>query len=133
MIKQIRDERGLTLMETIVSVVIVGIALPSLFVLIANLSYQTVSNSITNRAVSLANSRMEEIYAIRDENWDWFKDPGQFNEDVEFDSFRRVTAIQKVNNWVGAGIDAYRVTITVTQEKIPDGYVLTSLLTVYSR
>ncbi len=129
-----REERGFTLLEVIVVVVIVGVALPSLFILIGNVSYGSFRNKLMNSAVNIASSRLEQVQAFKDENWDWYKTITKFEEDETLaDGFTRKTEVAHFEDWESSGYEAYGVTVTVGHQKLDDTYQVTIYLTKYSR
>ncbi len=128
----IRDEQGLTLLEIVVVIVIVGIALPSLFVLIGNLSYQSVQNRVMTQSANLANNRLEEIHAFKDSRWDWYKSINDYNDAQIIDGYTRTTVISHHAEWGASNYEAYQVVVTVSHQKLSRGYMLTFYLTLYS-
>ncbi len=131
---KLREERGFTLLEVIVVVVIVGVALPSLFILIGNVSYGSFRNKLMNTAVNHASSRLERIQAFKDENWDWYKTIENYEAEEDLaDGFTRVTEIKHIDDWESTGYEAYAVTVSVGHDKLKDSYSVTIYLTLYSR
>ncbi|RMH65712.1 MAG: prepilin-type N-terminal cleavage/methylation domain-containing protein [Calditrichaeota bacterium] len=131
---KLRKEQGFTLMEVIVVVVITGIALPSLFVLLGNISYASFSTRMMNTAVNLASSRMEEIQAFKDANWDWYKTIEDFETEESLnDGFTRTTTVEHIDDWDNTGYEAYQITIAVAHQKVENPYTVTMNLTLYSK
>ena len=130
--KVIREEQGITLMEVIVTVIIAGIALPSLFILMGNLSYHSFQNKIMTQSVNLANNRLEEIQAFKDSKWDWHKSINDYADIENIDGYTRTTKVSYQNKWGKSGYEAYRVEVNVAHEKLPNGYTLTFYFTFYS-
>lgn len=121
-------------MEVIVVVVITGIALPSLFVLLGNISYASFSTRMMNTAVNLASSRMEEIQAFKDANWDWYKTIEDFETEESLnDGFTRTTTVEHIDDWDNTGYEAYQITIAVAHQKVENPYTVTMNLTLYSK
>ncbi len=129
----IRDEQGLTLMEMVVVIIIVGIALPSLFVLIGNLSYQSVQNRVMTQSANLANNRLEEIHAFKDSRWDWYKSINDYADVQAIDGYTRTTEISYHAEWGDSDYEAYQVEVNVSHQKFTEGYTLTFYLTLYSK
>ncbi len=130
--KLIREEQGLTLFEVIVTVIIVGIALPSLFVLIGNLSYQSLQNKTMAQAVNLANSRLEEVQAFKDSQWDWYKSINDYVEIENIDDYTRTTEVSYNSEWGESNYEAYQVEVNVSHPKFEAGYTISIYLTLYS-
>jgi prepilin-type N-terminal cleavage/methylation domain-containing protein len=129
----LRKEQGVTLIELIVVMILLGVALPSLFSMIGYLASHHAKNEIYTQCMVLANDRLEEIYAFKKENSDWYKNIMSFNQQENLDGgFIRETSITKVNNWGNANLEAYDVTVKVTHSQIPDGYRIKIRLTKFS-
>jgi len=131
--RYLREEHGLTLIEIVIIVIIVGIALPSLFVLMGNLSVQTFQNRLMTQSVNLANNRLEEIQAFKEANWDWYKTVNNYVETENIDGFTRTTEVSYDNAWGNSGYEAYQVVVSVTHPKFPDGYIISFYLTKYTK
>lgn len=125
-------EQGATLMETIVVVIIVGVALPSLMVLMGNLSFNNFKSELLSRAVDLASNRLEEIQAYKEDNWDWYKTIQTFNaEEVLADGFKRTTKITYYKTWGADGMEAYQVSVIISHAKLSSVYEIYIYLTKY--
>ncbi|MCB0283670.1 MAG: prepilin-type N-terminal cleavage/methylation domain-containing protein [Calditrichae bacterium] len=128
-----REEQGFTLIELVVVITIIGIILPSLFVLMGNLSIQSFNSRLTSQVINLANSRMEEIQAFKEESWDWYKDINNYSETENSNGFTRNTTITYHNSWGNSGYEAYEINVNVSHSKLPQGYTLRFFLTKYSK
>ncbi len=127
-----RREQGATLMETIVVVIIVGVALPSLMVLMGNLSFNNFKSELLSRAVDLASSRLEEVQAYKEANWDWYKTIQTFDGDeVLADGFKRKTKITYYKSWGADGMEAYQVSVSISHAKLSSVYNIYIYLTKY--
>jgi len=127
-----KKENGTTLMETIVVVIIVGVALPSLMVLMGNLSFNSFKNELLNNAINLASSRLEEIQAFKETNWDWYKTINTYDGDEQLEKgFMRRTKITYHKTWGANGSEAYEVTISIQHKKLSEIYNLRIFLTKY--
>ncbi len=128
-----RKQSGATLMETIVVIIIVGVALPSLMVLMGNLSFNSFKNELLNKAVNLASSRLEEIEAYKEEKWDWYKTVAKFNGDENLkDGFIRSTKITYHSSWGKDAMEAYDVLVSIKHKKLSKIYNVHIFLTKYS-
>ncbi len=128
-----KKEQGVSLIELIVVIILLGVALPSLFSMIGYLASHHAKNELYTRCMVLANDRLEEIYAFKKENSDWYKTIMNFNQQENLDGgFIRETTITEVNNWGDAHLEAYDVTVKVTHPQISDGYSIKIRLTKFS-
>jgi len=134
MLSRLREEKGVTLLEAVVVVIIVGIALPSLFVLMGNLSVRTVTNRLMTQSVYLADSRLEEIQAFRDANWDWYQTVEERFEGTEEqeNGFSRQTRITYIAEWGEDNQEAYEVTVVVSNSNMPRPFQITFYLTKFT-
>ncbi|MCM8778346.1 MAG: hypothetical protein NC898_03780 [Candidatus Omnitrophica bacterium] len=58
------SDRGVTLLELILFILVVGIAIPPLLVVASHAVYNTVANEIILKSTSLAEEKMEEIKSL---------------------------------------------------------------------
>ncbi len=132
MVRPLKNERGATLFELIVAIILVGVVLPSVVMLFADISLKSTKFSVTQKAVALARAKMEEIVGKKETNWDWYKQVDQFSGSENLGGgFHRTVTVQKINRWGRARIDAWQVTVNVTRELLPEGYTLVVRLTKY--
>ncbi len=129
---QIKSEKGFTLIELVVAIVIIGVALPSIFSLYASLSAKASDSAVMDQMVALAQNKMEEIIGKKEADWAWYQNPSQFevNESLP-DSYQRVVTVNTVNNWGNSLLDAWEVAVSVTNPRIDNSYVLTVRFTKY--
>ncbi len=129
---QIKSEKGFTLIELVVAIVIIGVALPSIFSLYASLSAKASDSAVMDQMVALAQNKMEEIIGKKEADWAWYKNPSQFavNESLP-DSYHRVVTVNTVNNWGNSMLDAWEIAVSVTNPRIDNNYVLTVRFTKY--
>jgi hypothetical protein len=84
------------------------------------------------KCVGFADSRMEEVVAYKEENWDWYKSIYDFEEtDNPETDYEVTTSVNQITNWGTEGIDAYEINVTATHSSLDDGYTLTLRLTKY--
>ncbi len=127
-----RNERGVTLFELILVIVLMGIALPSLLSLMGQISLQSTRPAIMEKAITLAEEKMEEIIGKKEANWNWYKNPTQFESDETLsDGFQRTVTVTAITGWGSAALDAWEIQVTVTHTLLPNGYSLTVRLTKY--
>ncbi len=126
------NENGLTLIELVVVIILIGVALPSILSMMGLVSLHSVRNEVTEEAVSLAESKMEEIIGKKETRWDWYKDASQFEADETLpDGYQRVVEVTPVTGWGNAELDAWEIKVTVSHQLLPDGYSLVTRLTKY--
>jgi len=127
-----RNERGVTLFELVLVIILMGIALPSLLSLMGQVSLHSTRPVILEKAITLAEEKMEEIIGKKEANWDWYKNPTQFetNETLT-EGFQRSVTVTSITGWGNAALDAWEVKVTVTHTLLPNGYSLVIRLTKY--
>ncbi len=132
MVRRLKNEHGATLFELIVAIILVGVVLPSVVMLFADISLKSTRFSVTQKAVALAEAKMEEIVGKKEANWDWYKNAGQFNSTENLGGgFRRTVTVRKIDRWGRARVEAWQVNVKVTHELLPEGYTLVVRLTKY--
>lgn len=125
----IKNQQGVSLVEIVILIIIVGVALPSLYTLNGIIVRYHAKNEIIVQATSLADSRMEQIISFKEENDDWdtyIKDYDQTESLAA--GFTRVTKITSVSGWGAEGLDAYQIVVTVSHAELEKGYSLTTML-----
>lgn len=119
-------------MELVVMIVLLGVAIPSVIYLYSQLSATSVKSSVLDQMMFYAESKMEEIIAIKEKNLNWDQTPNQFAEDINLpDDFHRTVTVQNITNWGNVNIPAVQVTVDVTHPLISNSYTLTVRLTPY--
>jgi type II secretory pathway pseudopilin PulG len=127
------SQRGSVLIELIVAIVLMGVVLPSVFSLIASVSINSVRNGIREQAVSLAATKLEEVIGRKSANWDWYKNPELLESDENLaDGFQRVVTLTPVANWGNGNISGWEASVVVTHPHLPEGFIMSVRLTVYS-
>lgn len=125
----VKNQRGFSLFSVIITVIIIGVALPALFTLNGLVTRYHAKNEILAQASNLANSKMEEIYAFKKENANWSDSIEGFDgSETLADGFARVSDVTYISNWGPSGIEAYQAVVTITHTEIPGGYSLTLML-----
>jgi len=125
-------QEGFTLMELVVMIVLLGVAIPSVIYLYSQLSATSVKSSVLDQMMFYAESKMEEIIAIKEKNLNWDQTPNQFAEDINLpDDFHRTVTVQNITNWGNVNVPAVQVTVDVTHPLISNSYTLTVRLTPY--
>ena len=126
------NQQGFTLIELIVTIVILGIAIPSLISVIALASLNSSKNGVLEKAVTIAEYKMEEFVQYKEANWDWYKNLNYFQSTESLDDgYTREATVKGISGWGNAGVDAYEISVTVTHSLLPNGYKLTTRFTIY--
>ena len=127
-----RNQRGVTLFELVLVIIIMGIALPSLLSLMGQISLHSTRPAILEKAIALTEEKMEEIIGKKEANWDWYKNPNQFvSTELLTEGFQRTVTVTPITGWGNAALDAWEVKVTVTHNLLPNGYSLTVRFTKY--
>ena len=118
---RLRSEQGATLLELIVSFIILGIAIPSVILTIGHMGINHGKNESVYNAVGFANEKMEEIMAFKQRYNDWAIWANDINDfagtETLSDGSQRVVTITNITNWINNGAvvkNAYRVNVLVT-------------------
>lgn len=127
-----KRQEGFTLFELIISIILLGFAVPSILSLYSKLSVTSARNKIYDQTVAHAEAKMEEIIAVKEKNWDWYKKVNQFTEEVVLpDNFKRSVKVRKINNWGNVSVQAWEILVAVSHPQLTSPYTLTVRLTQY--
>ena len=126
MIYFLKNQQGISLIEIIILIIIVGVALPSLYTLNAIVVKYHTKNEIMVQAASMADSRMEEIISFKKENSDWSKYISSYNQTESLTGgFIRITTVTSVSGWGAESLNGYKIEVTVSHTVLENGYSLT--------
>ncbi len=126
------NEKGYTLIELIIAIIILGVAFPAIINLYGSIALKSAQSSAFNQMVAYAEEKMETIIGYKETHWDWYKNVSKFETDEDLDEgFHRSVKIKKITGWGNAGIDAWEVNVKVTHPQLPNGYLLSMRLTKY--
>jgi len=129
MIYLLKDQRGISLFEIIILIIIVGVALPSLYTLNGIIARYHAKDEIIIQATSLADSRMEEIISFKKENDDWSNYISNYDQTESLPKgFTRITTVTSVSGWGAESLNAYQIEVTVSHTELENGYSLTAML-----
>jgi Tfp pilus assembly protein PilV len=129
LIRFLKNQQGISLIEVIILIIIVGVALPSLYTLNAIVLRYHAKNEIIAQANSMADSRVEEIISFKKENGNWSKYISSYNQSESLaGGFMRVTTVTSVSGWGAEGLNAFRIEVTVSHTELVNGYRLTVML-----
>ncbi|MGD9486745.1 MAG: hypothetical protein AB7W47_01865 [Calditrichaceae bacterium] len=133
MLDYLKEEQGASLMELIVIIVVMGVILPSVFLIFSSGSVFHSRYEVRIRCSQLANMRTEEILAYKYEHPDWYKNIDSYAGTTKtVDDYSVKTEISYISGWGNAGLEAYEIKITVSHQHLPDGLVLITRLTKYA-
>ena len=129
-LNRIKSQRGATLLELIISFIILGIALPAVILMVGHMGIHHGVNESIYHAVSYANEKMEEIVAFKKMNNDsaiWTYTIADFaGTETLADGSQRTVTVVKIDNWINEGPvvrDAYRVDVSVVPLVGPSHFV----------
>jgi len=128
----VKRENGFTLIELVVAIVLMGVALPVIIGLFANVSLYASRGTVKDQMVAHAQNKMEEIVAVKEANWDWYKNPNQFvaTENLT-DNFQRSVTVTSISNWGNQGINGWEVTVSVSHPQMSNNYSLSVRFSKY--
>lgn len=125
----LRNQQGVSLIEIIILIIIVGVALPSLYTLNGVIIRYHTKNEIMVQATNMTDSKMEEVISFKKENSNWRKYIMGYNQTESLSGgFNRVTSVISVSGWGAEGLDAYKIEVTVSHVELKNGYRLTMML-----
>ncbi len=114
-----RQQRGATLLEMVVLMTLLGVALPSLLMLMTRSVATHTTTEIQRRAESLAQERLEEILAFKTAHPDWYKTISTFEGKERFTGgYQRITRVVYFPAWGKAGVPLWQVTVWVHHSRL---------------
>jgi prepilin-type N-terminal cleavage/methylation domain-containing protein len=124
-------ESGYSLVELIITIILIGIAFPGLLGFLTNSIFNTVENEVINKAVLLATDKMEQITADKNEltrGIPYITTPNQYPSE-SIDQFIRNVLVQTslIDN-----IPIIKVTVTITHPVLTNSFNLTQIFTDYN-
>jgi hypothetical protein len=123
-----KDERGASLFELTILILLIGVALPSVLGLMSQMSLGHIKNEKMYGCVSLANSKMEEIVVFKNNNDTWYNTINSFvGEEVISGGYKRTVALTITSNWISSGIEAYEIAVTISHPNLSNSYTLTRI------
>lgn len=123
-------ENGYSLIELIVTIILIGIAFPGLLGFFASSMIDTVKNDVINEAVLLAGEKMEQITADKNEptrGIDYITTPNQYPSESLGQYTRGVVIQTKIID----NISVIEVIVSITHPVISNSFTLTHLFTDY--
>jgi Tfp pilus assembly protein PilE len=124
----IKDEKGTTLVELVILVILLGVGIPAILSIVGQVAIYHNKNSGIQHCMSFATSKMEEIVAYKNINTNWANNISDFAISENLDNgYSRTVTISTINNWGPTGKDASQVDVTVTSPINENGYTLTMI------
>jgi prepilin-type N-terminal cleavage/methylation domain-containing protein len=132
MVDRYKLQQGFTLAELVVTIVLLGVALPSTISLIAQLPFKLNQNSIEQNALALAEEKMEEILVWKEHNVLWYKTITSLGtNEVLSGVYQRSVSVNQVSGWGDAGLDAWEIKVVVRHQKLMYECQYTVRFTIY--
>jgi prepilin-type N-terminal cleavage/methylation domain-containing protein len=126
------NQSGFTLIELVVVITLLGVTLPAVYSLYGSLSVHSVKSAVYDQMVAYGQDKMEEIIAIKEKNWDWYKDPAQFEVDEDLaDDYHRKVTVTTFSNWGNSLVDGWEVKVEITHPMVDSPYELVTRFTKY--
>jgi Tfp pilus assembly protein PilV len=126
------DSRGMTLIEVIIIVVVLGIAVPALMSLMSSTLFHSGKSAILSQSTMFAQERIEEIIADKKSDsrgYGYVVTPGRYLSDSPASGFTRTVAVQTTGMTYN-GVPYAHVEVTVSHDDIPN-ITLSTWLTEY--
>jgi len=127
-INKLKIEKGTTLFELVITIILLGIAIPAVLPMIGQMAIHNIKNESIYRSMSLASAKMEEIVAFKHINNLWAVWANTITDyagtETLADGSQRTVTVTLLNNWINDGgvvKDAYQVDVVVTSP-IGPGY-----------
>ncbi len=131
-LKLLASEKGLTLVELVVALILVGLIFPTIFSLAGNAAVKATKYIYMQKANYLAESKMEEIVGYKAQHWDWYKNISKFKGSETLpDGFTRNVSITDIKNWGNAQIKAWQIVVSVRHPQLETQIQLSVRLTKY--
>ena len=132
MVETNRLQQGFPLTELLVTIVLLGVALPSTISLIAQLPLKVNQNYIEQKALALAEEKMEEILVWKEQNMFWYKNIINLKKkEILSDAFQRSVSVNPISGWGDAGLDAWEIKVVVIHQKLKHDCQFTVRFTIY--
>lgn len=126
------NQSGFTLIELVVVITLLGVTLPAVYSLYGSLSVHSVKSAIYDQMIAYGQDKMEEILAVKEKNWDWYKDPFQFEVDEDLaDDYHRQVTVSTFTNWGNSLVDGWEIKVIITHPMIDSPYELITRFTKY--
>jgi len=124
------EQNGYSLIEIVITIVFIGIAFPGLIAFFTNTLNDSVVNQVSSQAISLAQSRMEEITADKldpSRGIDYIRTSGQYPDETIGNYGRRVV----VRDSIISGVTGVYVEVETSHAVMVNNYNLSCFFTRY--
>ncbi len=130
---ELQDIAGAALIEIVLTITILGVALPAGWALLSRGYVLYAQNSLRQQAVVIAQKHLEQVWAYREENPYWYKTlANQLDQPVKEGQFRVVYDIRAVYRG-RAAIKMWRVRVQVSHPQLPEPVILEMFMSRYVR
>jgi MSHA pilin protein MshD len=114
-----RRQHGMTLIELIIAMVVIGICIVAALSMMSSLSMRSASSMARTQAAAIAASYLDEILSKRFQPDGREASRAQYDDVLDYDDLDEMGA-RNVNGAVIAGLDRYRVRVDVQNELLPN-------------
>ena len=114
-----RRQRGMTLIELIIAMVVIGICIVAALSMMSSLSMRSASAMTRTQAQAIAASYLDEILSKRFTADGREGSRAQYDDVLDYDNLDEMGA-RNVSGAFIAGLDRYRVRVTVNDELMPN-------------
>ncbi len=122
---------GATLLEVVVTITILGVALPAGFALLSNAYVQYTESRVQQQAFSVAQKYAEALWAYRNKNVYWYQEiENQFNHPVQEGKFTVSYHVRKERRGK-ARVWIWKIDVVVSHPELRKPVVLTVFWTRY--
>jgi MSHA pilin protein MshD len=114
-----RRQRGMTLIEVIIAMVVVGICIVAALSMMSSLSMRSASSMTRTQAAAIAASYLDEILGKRFLADGREVSRAQYDDVLDYDDLDEMGA-RNINGAIIPGLDRYRVRVDVNGELLPN-------------
>ncbi len=127
-----KQNHGFSLMELIVTIVLMGITVPAILSIVGQFSVYHVKHRTATQFASMANSKIEEIIAFKNTDTNWADSISDYaiSEDLG-DGYTRTVTITLISNWITKiAKDGYQVEVKIHNAILSSEYTQTVVFAV---
>jgi len=127
-----KGQNGYSLIELIVVIVLLGVMAPAIISIYGDVSVLSATSAIMDQMLVLAEEKMEEISGKKENDWDWYKNPTQYEVDEALaNGYHRTVTVTTITNWGAVNIDGWEVYVLITHPQYTNGFSLTTRFAKY--